>query len=131
MQSLIPIAKKLSANYYVPGLDFDDKVQECLIAAWQHPQPTKARSRTVMFRRLWALGQKRQPEVESFNEEIHSSLNQVFFVAKGETRKLFLAIHRANGCFKDAAELLGMSQRRIYYEVQKVRETLSPSEVVL
>lgn len=125
MKDLIPIAKKLSSYFHIPGMDFEDRVQECLISAWMHPQETKARSRTVMFRRLIKIAKRASPSHEEFNEEVHSPTWQVILIPKDDkTKEILNALVEANGFVADAAEILGMSKWQLYRRMKKIREEI-------
>ncbi len=73
------IAKSIAGRFYLEGMAFEDKVQECVIHAWRHVETYDPRMyfyvRKLMFNRLKDLLRKqtrRKGVVEyDFQEEFH------------------------------------------------------------
>lgn len=127
MNDLIGIAHSVASHFYLPGWDHDDFVQEALLAAWLHPQPTKTRYRTVMRRTLGKIIKKgRRTPDESFNEVLHSPLDpQIIPIPRTKKmEKVLLALVLSRGFICDAAEVLGVSRWKMYKLTKELREEI-------
>jgi len=120
LERVIPLAKKLSHQFSIPGYDPDDLYQEALIISWLKPQETLGRQRTVIIRKLSRLKKRAKKPVEVTFEEWDHPTVQFSLPVDREAKAYFLLLSKCKGYITDFAGELGISFR----EAKKIAKNL-------